>query len=53
MPAGLTKTTSGTLTFFDVTRRGNLWFTQSVAGTADKIEVCAKNALEVYVWVAL
>jgi hypothetical protein len=30
--------------------RGTLWFTRSAAGVADRMEVCAKNALNAYGW---
>jgi len=33
--------------------RGTLWFTQSAAGVADKMEVCAKDSANNYAWVAL
>jgi len=33
--------------------RGTVWFTRSATNVADKIEVCAKNASNTYLWVAL
>ncbi len=40
----------------DATTRGRLWFTDGVTGvgaTTDALEVCAKDALDVYAWRAL
>ena len=31
-------------------QRGTLWYTQSAGGVKDKLEVCVKNASDVYVW---
>lgn len=30
--------------------RGTMWFTQGIAGVADTLEVCAKDAANVYAW---
>jgi len=34
----------------DATTRGTLWFTQGAAGVKDDMEVCAKDAADVYMW---
>ncbi len=33
--------------------RGTIWYTAGGAGVADKIEICAKSALDAYSWVPL
>jgi hypothetical protein len=34
----------------DSSQRGTLWFTQGGAGVKDTLEVCAKDATDVYAW---
>jgi hypothetical protein len=34
----------------DASQRGTLWFTQGGAGVKDTLEVCAKDANDVYAW---
>lgn len=41
---------SGTKPTCAVGVRGMMWHTQSASGTADKVEVCVKNAANSYLW---
>jgi len=34
----------------DANKRGTLWFTQGAAGVKDSMQVCAKDAANVYAW---
>ncbi|MBI4193222.1 MAG: prepilin-type N-terminal cleavage/methylation domain-containing protein [Candidatus Colwellbacteria bacterium] len=47
---GIRLNTSGAKPTCAATTRGLFWVTQNGAGVQDKVEVCAKNASDVYAW---
>jgi hypothetical protein len=47
---GIRLNTTATKPTCDASTRGTLWFTKGGAGTKDSLEVCAKDASDVYAW---
>ena len=47
---GIRMNTTGAKPICDATVRGTFWFTQGATGVADTLEICAKDASDVYAW---
>ncbi len=47
---GVRLNTATTKPTCDATARGTFWFTQGAAGVKDTVEVCAKDAADLFSW---